>query len=117
MHPLRFVLFACYFISAAVMVLGHRWEEFQSWPISDEPSIHALDDAKETAWSPPYKQFALDVTASDESRPARASEDETYIRPAWWMFAATVVVFVYLWTTAPPRRGDAVVVLNHQWLG
>lgn len=111
MRPQRLVILAFYFGSAVLLVMGHSFDDLEMAPVSDVPTISAVDeDARVTVWTPPYRKLELQVLPPDHSRSSGSSEiDETYVRPAWGLFAATVGLFFYIWTNT--EHGGVIVEL------
>lgn len=117
MPPLRLLLLAFYFASAALLVMGHSLDDFQDLQTSDAPSISALDAVPVTVWTPPDKQFELQAPPADNSRLSGAAEEvDTYVRTAWG-HACSNGHAIPRSLDGPRSRRDSVVVLISSSIG
>jgi len=111
---MRPLILAFYFGIAVLLVTGHAFDDLDTALISDMPALSAVNDADVTIWSPPYKKLELHALPPRVGAPSESEEtDATFVRPAWGMFAATVGVFLYLFTNWTYGSLMSVSVMAH----
>ena len=90
----RWILAGCAVLLITVYAVGDiRVEQPSGVTSISAPSDGTFDV---TLWEPPYRKFAIVALPSNQTwPPGRNVLDETFVRPAWGIFAAIVAIFLW----------------------
>lgn len=94
---MRFIKPSTYIIAFSFLVIGHSLR-VQTLYLGDEPAIVCSELWwEESVWMPAERNMKLESTPPARITVRRDEVGDGYVRPAWGMLGAIMILFLYLW--------------------